>query len=109
VALFYWPTLYAKQVCVQLLRTPTTWHCPHSPAVRLAAVRRAAINRSLAGRATAGNFAAVARAGTSDGQTDARQMHRPGLVKKSRFLRQIFTFWVFEGFYGFKVFKNYLV
>jgi len=44
-------------------------------------VRRAAINRSLAGRATAGNFAAVAHAGTSDGQTDAQQMHRPGLVK----------------------------
>ena len=33
----------AKQVSVELLRTLTTWHCPHSPA----AVRRAAIDRYL--------------------------------------------------------------
>ena len=34
--------------CVQLLRTPTTWHCPHSsPHVAAAALSRAAIDRYL--------------------------------------------------------------
>jgi len=28
-----------QQVCVQLLRTLTTWHCPHSPAARSAVVQ----------------------------------------------------------------------
>ena len=52
------------KVCIPLLRTLTTWHCPHSPPAHRAAVRRAAIDRYLPPART-------------DGRTDARQMHRP--------------------------------
>ena len=52
------------KVCIPLLRTLTTWHCPHSPPAHRAAVRRAAIDRYLLPART-------------DGRTDARQMHRP--------------------------------
>jgi len=40
-SLFSFKKLHFKQVSVQLVRTLTTWHCPHSPA------EAAAIDRHL--------------------------------------------------------------
>jgi len=62
-----------KQVCVQLLHTLTTWHCPHSPAA--AAARRQFSNRSISSGRRAHSSKPAAAAGwdgRTDRQTDGR-------------------------------------
>ena len=75
--------MLSRETSVQLLiRTLTTWHCPHSPAARRAAVRRAAIDRYVVPAGSTLHSSQVCCREPcwdrrTDGQTDARQMHRP--------------------------------
>jgi len=55
-----------KQVCVQLLRTLTTWHCPHSPSA-------AAAIDLLSAWPTAANLQRRRAAAGWDRQTDGRE------------------------------------
>ena len=75
--------MLSRETSVQLsIRTLTTWHCPHSPAARRAAVRRAAIDRYVVPAGSTLHSSKVCCREPcwdrrTDGQTDARQMHRP--------------------------------